>query len=233
MKFTFIEKKMAPSDSLRAYAEKKVSKIDRLFRTESEANVTFSTERGRFTAEITIKNNGTFFRAHETTSDMYASVDSAVATIERQIRKNKTRLAKKLRAGAFEREVQPEYVPADDAVEAGTFEVVRRKRFPIKPMSVEEAILQMDLLEHTFFVFRDVASDGAVSVSTGAKTAATASSPTRRSKRLPPVFGAAKRSQHPKIHARPAPKGAGRVSLCLPETALGRHDRAAGGARGG
>ena len=95
MKFTFIEKKMAPSDSLRAYAEKKVSKIDRLFRTESEANVTFSTERGRFTAEITIKNNGTFFRAHETTSDMYASVDSAVATIERQIRKNKTRLAKK------------------------------------------------------------------------------------------------------------------------------------------
>ena len=124
MKFTFIEKKMAPSDSLRAYAEKKVSKIDRLFRTESEANVTFSTERGRFTAEITIKNNGTFFRAHETTSDMYASVDSAVATIE----------------------------------------IVRRKRFPIKPMSVEEAILQMDLLEHTFFVFRDVAADGAVSV---------------------------------------------------------------------
>ena len=97
MKFTFIVKKMAPSDSLRAYAEKKVSKIDRLFRTESEANVTFSTERGRFTAEITIKNNGTFFRAHETTSDMYASVDSAVATIERQIRKNKTRLARRLR----------------------------------------------------------------------------------------------------------------------------------------
>ena len=142
MKFTFIEKKMAPSDSLRAYAEKKVSKIDRLFRTESEANVTFSTERG----------------------DMYASVDSAVATIERQIRKNKPRLAKKLREGAFEREVQPEYIPADDTVEAGAFEVVRRKRFPIKPMSVEEAILQMDLLEHTFFVFRDVAADGAVSV---------------------------------------------------------------------
>ena len=137
MKFTFIEKKMAPSDSLRAYAEKKVSKIDRLFRTESEANVPFSTERGR---------------------------DAAVATIERQIRKNKTRLAKKLREGAVEREVQPEYVPADDTVEAGAFEVVRRKRFPIKPMSVEEAILQMDLLEHTFFVFRDVAADGAVSV---------------------------------------------------------------------
>ena len=159
MKFTFIEKKMAPSDSLRAYAEKKVSKIDRLFRTESEANVTFSTERGRFTAEVTIKNNGTFFRAHETTSDMYASVDSAVATIERQIRKNKTRLAKKLREGAFEREVQPEYIPADDTVEAGAFEVVRRKRFPIKPMSVEEAILQMNLLDHQFYFFRNADND--------------------------------------------------------------------------
>ena len=163
MKFTFIEKKMAPSDSLRAYAEKKVSKIDRLFRTESEANVTFSTERGRFTAEITIKNNGTFFRAHETTSDMYASVDSAVATIERQIRKNKTRLAKKLREGAFEREVQPlVYDAADD--EAEEFNVVRKKQFSIKPMSVEEAILQMNLLEHEFFAFRDEAADGAFSV---------------------------------------------------------------------
>ena len=163
MKFTFIEKKMAPSDSLRAYAEKKVSKIDRLFRTESEANVTFSTERGRFTAEITIKNNGTFFRAHETTSDMYASVDSAVATIERQIRKNKTRLAKRLREGALEKETRPEYAPVEEE-EDEEFKIVRSKRFPIKPMSVEEAILQMDLLEHTFFVFRDVAADGAVSV---------------------------------------------------------------------
>ena len=60
--------------------------------------------------------------------------------------------------------MQPESIPADDAGENGAFEVVRRKRFPIKPMSVEEAILQMDLLEHTFFVFRDVASDGAVAV---------------------------------------------------------------------
>ena len=136
MKFTFIEKKMAPSDSLRAYAEKKVSKIDRLFRTESEANVTFSTERGRFTAEITIKNNGTFFRAHETTSDMYASVDSAVATIERQIRKNKTRLEKRLREGALEREVKPSYAPAEEDDDE-EFRIVRSKRFSIKPMSPE------------------------------------------------------------------------------------------------
>lgn len=165
MKFTFTEKKMAASDTLRAYVEKKAGKIDRLFRSESEAFVTFSTERGRFLVELTIKNNGTFFRASELTSDMYASVDSAVATIERQIRKNKTRLAKKLREGAVEREVQElPYVPEEDAAETEAFEVVRRKQFSIKPMSVEEAILQMNLLDHEFFVFRDEAADGAFSV---------------------------------------------------------------------
>ena len=162
MKFTFIEKKMSPSDSLRAYAEKKVSKIDRLFRTESEANVTFSTERGRFTAEITIKNNGTFFRAHETTSDMYASVDSAVATIERQIRKNKTRLARRLRQDAFVR--QPDVTSFAPEPEENTFEIVRTKRFPMKPMTHEEAILQMELLEHSFFAFKDEENDGAFAV---------------------------------------------------------------------
>ena len=165
MKFTFTEKKMAASDSLRAYVEKKAGKIDRLFRTESEAFVTFSTERGRFLVELTIKNNGTFFRASELTSDMYASVDSAVATIERQIRKNKTRLAKKLREGAVEREVQElPYVAEEDSAESEEFNVVRRKQFSIKPMSVEEAILQMNLLDHEFFVFRDEAADGAFSV---------------------------------------------------------------------
>ena len=165
MKFTFTEKKMAASDSLRAYVEKKAGKIDRLFRNESEAFVTFSTERGRFLVELTIKNNGTFFRASELTSDMYASVDSAVATIERQIRKNKTRLAKKLREGAVEREVQElPYVAEEDLAETEEFRVVRRKQFSIKPMSVEEAILQMNLLDHEFFVFRDEAADGAFSV---------------------------------------------------------------------
>ena len=164
MKFTFTEKKMGTSEELRSYTERKVGKLDRFFKTESSANITFSMERGRFLAEITVSNNGLYYRASELTNDMYASVDSGVASIERQIRKNKTRLAKKLREGAFEREVQPEYIPADDTVEAGAFEVVRRKRFPIKPMSTEEAILQMNLLEHEFFVFRDEQADGAISV---------------------------------------------------------------------
>ena len=150
MKFTFTEKRMDSSDELRAYTEKKVGKLDRFFKTES-------------TAEITISNNGLFYRASELTNDMYASVDSSVAAIERQIRKNKTRLEKRLREGALEREVKPSYVPAEED-EAEEFNIVRSKRFSIKPMSPEEAILQMNLLEHEFFVFRNDEENGAISV---------------------------------------------------------------------
>ena len=163
MKFTFTEKRMDSSDELRAYTEKKVGKLDRFFKTESTAYVTFSMERGRFLAEITISNNGLFYRASELTNDMYASVDSSVAAIERQIRKNKTRLEKRLREGALEREVKPSYVPVEED-EAEEFNIVRSKRFSIKPMSPEEAILQMNLLEHEFFVFRNDEEDGAISV---------------------------------------------------------------------
>lgn len=162
MKFTFAEKKMDSSESLRAYAEKKISKLEKYFRNEAEAFVTFSLERGRFRAEITIKNNGMFYRANELTNDMCASIDSGVAAIERQIRRNKTRLEKRLREGALERDAVPAYAPAEE--ESDEFEIVRSKRFSIKPMSPEEAILQMNLLEHEFFVFRNDAEDGAISV---------------------------------------------------------------------
>ena len=163
MKFTFTEKKMGSSDELRAYTERKVGKLERLFKNESSAYITFSTERGRFLAEITIENNGMYYRASELTNDMYASVDSGVAAIERQIRKNKTRLEKKLREGAFEREAVPAYVPAEEE-DVEEFKIVRNKRFSIKPMSPEEAILQMNLLEHEFFVFRNDEENGAISV---------------------------------------------------------------------
>lgn len=162
MKFTFAEKKMDSSEDLRAYAERKIGKLDRFFKTESNAYVTFSIERGRYLAEITIQNNGLFYRASELTNDMYASIDSGVAAIERQIRKNKTRLEKRLREGALEREGAPAYAPAEEEDEE--FKIVRSKRFSIKPMSPEEAILQMNLLEHEFFVFRNDEEDGAISV---------------------------------------------------------------------
>ena len=153
MRFIFTEKKMNATDDLRAYAEKKIGKLDRFFRDESDAYVTFSIERGRHKVEVTIKNNGMFYRVTEVTNDMYASIDSAVAAVERQIRKNKTRLEKRLRDGAFEREIKP-FDIADDE-EENSFEIIRTKRFSIKPMSPEEAILRMNLLGHEFFVFKN------------------------------------------------------------------------------
>ena len=164
MKFTFTEKRMDSSEDLRAYAMRKIGKLDRFFKTEAEAFVTFSLERGRFRAEITIHNNGLYYRASELTNDMYASVDSGVAAIERQIRRNKTRLAKRLREGVLERDAAPAYVPPEDETEDEEFKIVRSKRFSIKPMSAEEAILQMNLLDHEFFVFRNMDAEGAIAV---------------------------------------------------------------------
>ena len=108
----------------------------------------------------------TRYRASELTSDMYASVDSGVAAIERQIRRNKTRLEKRLREGAFEKESNyvPAFVPAEEEKEDEEFKIVRSKHFSIKPMSPEEAILQMNLLGHEFFVFKNMQEDEAVSV---------------------------------------------------------------------
>ena len=163
MKFTFTEKRMDSSEDLRAYAMRKVGKLDRFFKTEGEAFITFSIERGRFLAEITIRNNGLFYRASELTNDMYASVDSGVAAIERQIRRNKTRLEKKLREGALEHEETPAFVPAEEEADE-EFRIVRNKRFSIKPMSPEEAILQMNLLGHEFFVFKNMEAEDAISV---------------------------------------------------------------------
>jgi len=164
MKFTITEKKVQITDDLREYAEKKIGKLDRFFKTESEAFITFATERGRYIAEVTINNNGMFYRVADTTSDMYASIDSAVAAIERQIRKNKTRLDKRLRAGAFDRDNTPPVIhdsPDDDEQD---FRIVRTKMFPVKPMTPEEAVLQMHLLEHEFFVFKNQDRDDAFSI---------------------------------------------------------------------
>ena len=161
MKFTFTEKRMDSSEDLRSYAVKKIGKLDKLFKNEAEAFVTFSIERGRFLAEITIHSNGLFYRASELTNDMYASIDSGVAAIERQIRRNKTRLEKRLREGAVV--PAPAFAPAEDEGDE-EFKIVRSKRFSIKPMSPEEAILQMNLLGHEFFVFRNMDADEAFSV---------------------------------------------------------------------
>lgn len=164
MKFVFTDKKVNLPNYIHNYAEKKVGKLDRFFKEDATAALTFSIEKDRNQVEVTIRSSGTIFRVSESTADMRASIDAAVASLERQIRKNKTRLEKRLRQGAFER-VLPE-TPSSfaEVQEEGAFEIVRTKQFPIKPMTREEAILQMNLLEHTFFAFKDEESDGAFAV---------------------------------------------------------------------
>ena len=165
MKFNFIEKKVQLDPEVISYAEKKVGKLDKFFRSESEANVVFSIERGRCRVEVTLNNNGMYYRATETTNSMHASIDSACAAIERQIRKNKTRLEKRLREGSLSESTR-DYVVQGEAAEPETedFRIVRTKRFSLKPMTAEEAILQMNLLEHEFFAFLNHSDDDSFSV---------------------------------------------------------------------
>ncbi len=154
MKFQYTEKKVSLPANVHAYAEKKVMKLERFFGDNAEALVAFSVEKDRNKVEITVHAANTYFRASESTSDMFASIDAAVSTNERQIRKNKTRLARRLRQDAFSRTAEvTSFVP--EIEEEGSFEIVRIKEFPMKPMTREEAILQMNLLEHTFFAFKD------------------------------------------------------------------------------
>ena len=163
MKFTLTDKKVNLPKSVHNYAEKKVGKLDRFFRSEAEASLVFSVEKDRNNVELTVRSGGTILRVAESTSDMFASIDAAVSSLERQIRKNKARLEKRLRQDAFERTVdeQSSFAPVEEETE---FKVVRTKRFPIKPMTVDEAILQMNLLDHTFFAFKNEDLDGAFSV---------------------------------------------------------------------
>jgi len=161
MKFQYSEKKVKLPDNVHAYAEKKVMKLARFFEEDAEALVVFSVEKNRNNVELTVHGAGTWFRASESTSDMFASIDAAVGTIEGQIRKNKTRLARRLRKDAFV-PVQEETSFADETEE--TLDIVRVKKFYFKPMTREEAVMQMNLLEHNFFAFRDEDNGGSFAV---------------------------------------------------------------------
>lgn len=156
MKFTFNARKMDITDSLKLYTEKKLSKLDRYFTSDSEAGIVCRTERGRYTAEVTVRSASMLFRAQNTANDMYAAIDEVADMIERQVRKNKTKLEKRLRAGAFEREI-PESAALQEVEEE--YELVRTKRFALKPMDVEEAILQMNMLDHQFYAFKNAADE--------------------------------------------------------------------------
>ena len=162
MKFTFTDKKVTLPKKVHEYAEKKVGKLDRFFPAEADAAVVFSVEKGRNCAEVTIRSGVTILRVSESTADMFATIDAAVADIERQLRKNKARLEKSLRKDAFVRTPDETSFVPDEPEEV--YDVVRTKRFPIKPMTVDEAVLQMNLVGHAFFAFKNQDAGGAFSV---------------------------------------------------------------------
>ena len=163
MKFQFREKKIKLPGNVHAYAEKKVMKLARYFEEDAEALIVFSVEKNRNNVELTVHGAGTWFRASESTSDMFASIDAAVGTIEGQIRKNKTRLARRLKQDAFVRSVQEETSFAPESAE-DDLSIVKAKKFYFKPMTREEAVMQMNLLGHNFFAFRDEDNGGSFAV---------------------------------------------------------------------
>jgi len=150
MKFIVNGKNINVSDSLRERALKKLSKIEKFFKSDAECYLTFEIEKSRHILEVTIVSTGLVVRAEETTDDMYASIDKVIDKLERQIRKNKTKLGKRIK----QESLVPDNFQIDEKIEEeNSFKIMKSKRFAIKPMNVQEAILQMNLLGHNFFVF--------------------------------------------------------------------------------
>ena len=152
MRITINAKNMTVSDAMEERIQKKLNKLDRYFRDEAEAQVRLSQERGaRNIAEITLVIDGVMLRAQEITADMYQSVDRAADKIDRQIRRYRTKISKKADMTTLA-DIAPDEEPVSTWEETPD-ELVRVKRFEVKPMAVEDAIAQMDMLGHSFFVF--------------------------------------------------------------------------------
>ena len=154
MKFVYASKDMAVSDSLKSRVEKKLSKLERYFREEPEATIRFKVQKGaRNIVEITVNAAGVILRAEESSNDMYLSIDHAVDKLESQIRRHRTKLEKRIRTAELEPVIEaPVY-------EEQNYDIVRTKKFAVKPMSVEDAITQMELLGHDFFLFQNEESE--------------------------------------------------------------------------
>ena len=152
MKIKINAKKFTVDDRTREFIDKKLAKLDKFFPTDTEATVSLFGRRGEERVELTIQKNGTIFRAEVAENEYESALIKAIDRIERQIRKHRTRLEKKI------------HIPKDTFVEADIAEVedeikvTKTKKFEIVPMTVEEAILQMNLLSHEFYLFRNAES---------------------------------------------------------------------------
>jgi putative sigma-54 modulation protein len=140
--------------ALKEYVEKRVKKVTKYFERTGDISVVLRVEKGRHQVEVTVPVDGILLRGEESTADMYASIDQVMDKIEKQIEKHKTKLEKRFRGNGFRADVASSVAVPD--VEEGI--LVRSKRFAVKPMDSEEAILQMNLLNHDFFMFLNIES---------------------------------------------------------------------------
>ncbi len=155
MRVNIIGRQMNVWNEMKETIEEKLAKLDKYFGDDCSANVTLSSKHNRKCLEITINSSGIIFRSEVEEETFRNALDRAVYSIERQIRKNKTRLQRKLRQGAFEGGI---FETNEEFEEEKEF-TIREKTFSIKPMSTEEAIMQMNLLEHEFFVYKNDKTD--------------------------------------------------------------------------
>lgn len=149
MAITVRGKNIDVTPALKDYVEKRIGKITKYFDTLGEITVILTVAKGRHSVEVTVPVNGILLRGEEVTTDMYTSIDLVIEKLEKQIEKYKTKLSRRLRAGTFKGDL----VRPDAVVDSEDFKVVKTKRFAVKPMNVEEAIMQMNLINHDFFVF--------------------------------------------------------------------------------
>lgn len=157
MKITVTGRKVNLRDNFKELATKKLSRFDRIFDEDAQANVMVTLEKNRQSVEITIKSHGMIYRAEATDFEMNDALDQVISALGRKIRKNKTRLEKEIHSAALDQYVQ-DYLYSTEEDADTEYNIVRTKHFFIKPLSAEEAILQMNLIGHQFFMFRDETS---------------------------------------------------------------------------
>ena len=153
MKVTLVAKNIELTPALKDMVEKKVSKLDKYFEGNVEAKATLTVQKNRHRFEIIIPFNGVLLRAEEVTDDMYKSIDKAEEKLVRQIVKQKTKLSKRVN-----NQIKFSEIATDNFDEGYQGELVKTKKFAVKPMNVDEAILQMELIGHNFFVYKDSAT---------------------------------------------------------------------------
>ena len=155
MKVTVIAKNIELTPSLKEMVERKISKLEKYFGPDVEARATLSVQKNRQRVEVTIPFNGVILRGEEVTDDMYKSIDLVEEKLVRQIRKQRTKLSRKNNSGSLR---YPEFNSLEfknEDTDEDTSRIVKTKSFNVKPMSADEAVLQMELLGHSFFVYQD------------------------------------------------------------------------------